>query len=202
MNIAVSTASFGRAFHEKKLDVLEFPRVCDRAGLEAIELNDFVLNGDWTIIRELKRRAARHGLGICAVANATFVGNSVGIGLFPDAEISVDRTLIAFNTYSVCVATGGATLACCDIFGNTEGDWVDDIADQYGVNGNISEDPLFCDLENADFYLQEDSPCAPFTEPNPDCDLIGALPVGCGITEVGEPRWEDESWSSLKALYR
>jgi L-ribulose-5-phosphate 3-epimerase len=68
MNIAVSTASFGRAFHEKKLDVLDFPRVCDRAGLEAIELNDFVLQGDWTTIRELKRRAARHGLGICAVA--------------------------------------------------------------------------------------------------------------------------------------
>ena len=68
MKLAVSTASFGRAFHEKKLTLLEFPDVCARAGLEAIELNDFCLNGDWTIIRQLKQRAARLGLDICAVA--------------------------------------------------------------------------------------------------------------------------------------
>jgi len=71
MNIAISTASSGRAFREKKLELLDFPALCDRAGLEAIELNDFYLKGDWTIIRELKRRAARHGLGICAVAAET-----------------------------------------------------------------------------------------------------------------------------------
>ena len=68
MNIAVSTASFGRAFREEKLGILDFPQVCDRAGLEAIELNDFCLKADWGIIRELKRRAATHGLGVCAVA--------------------------------------------------------------------------------------------------------------------------------------
>ena len=68
VKLAISTASFGRAFREKKLDILDFPGLCDRAGLDAIELNDFYLKGDWTIIRELKRRAARHGIGICAVA--------------------------------------------------------------------------------------------------------------------------------------
>ncbi|MEW6356008.1 MAG: sugar phosphate isomerase/epimerase family protein [Planctomycetota bacterium] len=68
MNIAISTASFGRAFRDKKLDILDFPEVCDRSGFEAIELNDFCLKGDRDLIREMKRRAARHGLGICAVA--------------------------------------------------------------------------------------------------------------------------------------
>ena len=68
MNIAISTASFGSAFRAGKLDVLDFPEVSDRAGLEAIELNDFCLKADWAIIREMKIRAARHGLGICAVA--------------------------------------------------------------------------------------------------------------------------------------
>jgi hypothetical protein len=29
--------------------------VCARAGLEAIELTDFCLKGDWTIIPELRR---------------------------------------------------------------------------------------------------------------------------------------------------
>ncbi len=33
MNIAISTASFSRAFRENKLDILDFPEVCDRAGL-------------------------------------------------------------------------------------------------------------------------------------------------------------------------
>lgn len=68
VKLAISTASFGRAFREKKLDILDFPAMCDRAGLDAIELNDFYLKGDWTIIREIKRRATRHGIGICAVA--------------------------------------------------------------------------------------------------------------------------------------
>jgi sugar phosphate isomerase/epimerase len=68
MRIAISTASFGRAFREKKLALRDLPEICARAGLEAIELNDFCLNGDWTIIRELKRRAAHAGLDICAVA--------------------------------------------------------------------------------------------------------------------------------------
>ncbi len=68
MNIAASTASFGRAFNEKKLSVLDFPQVCEKFGLEAMELNDFCLKGDWDIIREIKRRAVKYGLGICAVA--------------------------------------------------------------------------------------------------------------------------------------
>ena len=68
MNLAVSTASLGRAFDENRLHVLDFPELCDRAGLEAIELNDSRLKGDWSLIRELKRRTAAHGLGVCAVA--------------------------------------------------------------------------------------------------------------------------------------
>ena len=68
MNIAVSTASFGRAFSEKKLGLLDFPEVCEKFGLEAMELNDFCLKGDWNVIREIKRRAVKYGLAICAVA--------------------------------------------------------------------------------------------------------------------------------------
>lgn len=49
----------------------------------------------------------------------------------------------------------------------------------YGINGNISEDPLFCDPEAENYHLQEGSPCAAFTPPNEECDLIGAFPVGC-----------------------
>jgi L-ribulose-5-phosphate 3-epimerase len=66
--LAISTASFGRAFHAKKLTLMDFPDVCARAGVEAIELNDFCLNADWPTICALKQKADRLGLGVCAVA--------------------------------------------------------------------------------------------------------------------------------------
>jgi len=54
------------------------------------------------------------------------------------------------------------------------------------VDGNISEDPIFCDPQNADFQLAANSPCTPFAPLNPECDLIGAWPVACGSTP-GDP---------------
>jgi hypothetical protein len=73
-----------------------------------------------------------------------------------------------------------ASLSCTDIHGNVDGDWVGDIADQYGINGNISEDPLLCDVAGGDFHLHSDSPCA--WANNPECGYIGAHTVGCGET--------------------
>jgi sugar phosphate isomerase/epimerase len=54
MKLAVSTASFGRAFQEKKLTLLDFPEVCARAGLEAIELNDFCHAKIWDVTDDLR----------------------------------------------------------------------------------------------------------------------------------------------------
>lgn len=95
-----------------------------------------------------------------------------------------------------CDATSEATLTCCNIYGN-HFDWEERIADQYGINGNISEDPLYCDPVNKDFTLQTCSPCRPFSPPNPECDLIGAWSVGCGGTPV-----QSASWGRIKALFR
>ena len=68
MNIAVSTASFGRPLSDGRLDILDFPEACEGFGLEAIELNDFAIKDDWEVVRELKRRATRFGIGVCAAA--------------------------------------------------------------------------------------------------------------------------------------
>jgi len=68
MNLSVSTASFGRVFAEKKLSLTDFPELCDRHGLEAMELNDFCLKGDWEIVRKIKTLATKYGVAICAVA--------------------------------------------------------------------------------------------------------------------------------------
>ncbi|UCD64674.1 MAG: DUF5123 domain-containing protein [Candidatus Zixiibacteriota bacterium] len=82
--------------------------------------------------------------------------------------------------------------SCTDIYGNAAGDWVGIIADQKGVDGNFSADPLFCDPENGDFHLADNSPCLP---ENNECEvLIGALEAGCAgmtaepsPTKLGEP---------------
>jgi sugar phosphate isomerase/epimerase len=69
--IAISTASFDRLFHMGKTTLIDFVEVCARAGLEAIELNDLYLKGDQAVIRQIKQKADRLGLGICAVAAET-----------------------------------------------------------------------------------------------------------------------------------
>lgn len=87
-------------------------------------------------------------------------------------------------------------LRCCDIFGNPGGDWIGLIANQYGTSGNISEDPLYCEPQLMDVGLQEGSPCAPFSPPNPECGRIGAWPVSCGSSPVSPT-----SWGRIKFLF-
>jgi hypothetical protein len=136
--------------------------------------------------------------------NCTFAGNEAPAGCnlcLEEASVAVlDNCILAFGGIGaalVCESASSAVLSCCDIFGNEGGDWAGCIADQLGVNGNIAEDPLFCDPLATNYRLAEDSPCAPFTLPNVDCDQIGAWPIGCGPTET-IPR----TWGGIKALYR
>lgn len=126
--------------------------------------------------------------GNLVVSNCTFCSNatesSAGTSdlYLHSANASVENTVIAFGQAGKavgCNQSAEITLACCDIYGNTGSDWSECIADQYGVDGNISLDPLFCDAAEGNLYLFDASPCAPFSEPNPECGLIGAWPVGC-----------------------
>ncbi len=80
--------------------------------------------------------------------------------------------------------SSGASIVCTDIHGNAGGDWVGPIAELLGQDGNICEDPLFCDPEGGDFTLAAGSPCLP--DFNPDCGLMGAHGLGCD-TPVAVP---------------
>ncbi len=94
---------------------------------------------------------------------------------------TLQNTIIAFSIQGEAMYFGGgalASLTCCDLYGNDGGDWVAEIASQYGIDGNFSSDPLFCDADSYDCGLQEQSPCAP--ENNPGCGLVGQGGVGCG----------------------
>jgi predicted outer membrane repeat protein len=106
----------------------------------------------------------------------TFYGN--GLWFYGLGDPSLSMTIIAYNSGpSIAFAgfVGTATLTCCDLFGNAGGDWVAEISDQLGNNGNISADPQFLDGPGGDYRLLFTSPCAP--ENSGSCELIGAWPV-------------------------
>jgi len=129
------------------------------------------------------RNRARYGSGILCQDNTT---------------VALERTIIAFGGEGAalrCEGNGRATAACCNLYGNEGGDWVGCIAGREDINGNISADPLFCPPGLEDLSLEATSPCAPFSEPNPDCDLIGAWDVGCGTPTVRT------TWGGVKVLF-
>jgi Right handed beta helix region len=116
--------------------------------------------------------------------NLTIYGNEViGYGgglLCNNSTPYIQNTIIANNGGQAvhCSSNPGIpTLVCCNLFGNTGGDWHGAIQDQGGMNNNISSDPMFCSPDDYNFKIQYDSPCG--EEQNPACDLIGACPVGC-----------------------
>ena len=99
----------------------------------------------------------------------------------------LEQCIVAFNhdwyspfCFGSCDALQGTmVLKSTDIYGNLTGDWVGSIADQAGINGNMSANPLFCDTAAGDYHLSTNSPCAPAN--NINGVLIGALGVGlCG----------------------
>ncbi|MBD3235822.1 MAG: hypothetical protein GF330_03885 [Candidatus Eisenbacteria bacterium] len=123
------------------------------------------------------------------IAGCTFFGNSASHGsqiyLSDWADPLLERSILAYGLSAEAVYTTedcNPVFLCCDIYGNEGGDWTEGIADQLGVNGNISAAPLFCDPSESDLHLHTDSPCLPGAAP--ECGLIGAWPIGCPATGV------------------
>ncbi len=103
------------------------------------------------------------------------------------ADPVFENVIIAFHDGSglgVNTPTSTPQVLCSNVFGNSGGNYSGAIADQTGINGNISENPLFCDLSEWILTLANESPCLP---ENNDCDvLMGALGADCTVTGLGE----------------
>ncbi|MBD3335705.1 MAG: T9SS type A sorting domain-containing protein [Candidatus Eisenbacteria bacterium] len=114
----------------------------------------------------------------------TFVGNRAianrgsCVSLY-SSEAIIENTIFAYSLElgEITCTSSFFLSACLDCYGNAGGDYQDCLYDHNGINGNISADPLFCDLDDGDFHLADVSPCAP--EMNPACGFIGAYEVGC-----------------------
>ncbi|MFC1573277.1 right-handed parallel beta-helix repeat-containing protein, partial [Candidatus Eisenbacteria bacterium] len=131
------------------------------------------------------------GSGVFAFTDCTLADNHADQGAAfycgDDGSLILENSLVAFCTglETFLLAPGlVTTLTCCNLYGNENGDWVGDIADQLGVNGNITADPLFCDREAQDYHLRNDSPCVASSPPNEACDQIGAYGVACTVEGV------------------
>jgi hypothetical protein len=153
--------------------------------------------------------------GICCLASPaphiaqnTIVGNSSNeggqIGLGEGCSPTVDHNIVACNqsgTGLSCNWDCAPTLLCNDIWGNCKGNYAGACADQTGINGNISADPIFCSLPGGIYALASASPAL-----NQDCGFMGALSVSmCDSTgtpscdcPIGVKR---NSWGDIKSLY-
>ncbi|MBU1700851.1 MAG: right-handed parallel beta-helix repeat-containing protein [Candidatus Eisenbacteria bacterium] len=153
------------------------------------------------------------GAILCTTASPMIIGCTIygntapdqGGGLFAEEGSFpvLERTIIAgsLDGGSVLSLPGSAiSLSCCNIYGNAGGDWVACIQDQYGFDGNIYADPLFCLPEAGDFTLQSGSSCLYSHHPGGwVCGLIGAHPIGCPASSVADGSVEAATWGGLKA---
>ncbi|MBP7669468.1 MAG: right-handed parallel beta-helix repeat-containing protein [Candidatus Eisenbacteria bacterium] len=129
-------------------------------------------------------------LSHCTLArNDAYQGG--GLWCVVDCHIRVENSLICFSTdgegiyaYDNPGHPCEVVVRCCDVYGNAGANYGGTLPDQTGIEGNISADPLFCDMAGDDFRLDAISPCLPGHN---QCNvLIGALGVGCPAATVPE----------------
>jgi hypothetical protein len=130
-----------------------------------------------------------------------------GMDCWEGSRPTITRCLIAFSTHGEAVDCDNSAgvcepvLDCCDLYGNGGGDWTGYVAGQYGVRGNFSEDPLFCDPESTDLLLCANSSCLPGNHPQGDeCGIVGAAGAGCDPCHP--VLVQSASWGRIKALYQ
>jgi predicted outer membrane repeat protein len=135
------------------------------------------------------------------VSNGSYMGyDGTAVYVWHDADVTIDRSIMAFGGPWGQAVGGEPVLTCCDIYGNDGGDWTPNIASQLGINGNFSADPMFCGDENPEdpYTLFTSSPCLPGHHPQgDDCGVIGARGAGCQAIELAP-----QTWARVKARYR
>jgi predicted outer membrane repeat protein len=125
--------------------------------------------------------------------NAATETLAAGVSARGASQVTLDATIVAFGRSGRAVHCDGevqVTVSGCDIFANAGGDYVGCIAGLAGTAGNISADPLFCNLGGREFMLDARSPCATRIEIRHG--MIGAWSVGCSTPGDGRAGVADD----------
>jgi hypothetical protein len=138
------------------------------------------------------------------VSHCTFDGNSAGrfggaVAMWTGATPTLANCIFSNSGAGGGVSVRDAsypTIRCVDAWENTGGNYTGEISDPTGQDGNIAEDPIYCDPIGSDYGLREDSPCAP--DFNPSCGLIGAVGVEC----TKQTPVRAVSWGGVRSLFR
>jgi len=112
-------------------------------------------------------------------------------------DANVHRNLVVSCGIGVTLPAGNAVglgIECNDVWKN-ELDW-SGVPDPTGIDGNLSQDPLFCDRRAGLFGLRPRSPCLPGASA---CGQIGALGRGCRGPSLSTPGREARSLEVLAA---
>jgi hypothetical protein len=125
------------------------------------------------------------------ITNCTFVRNrsfeAGGIWIGMNCNPTIENSIVAFNIGGGIYGAYGSSelsMSCSDVYANTGYQYGGSISDQTGINGNISKCPVFCDMSGNQFFINDNSSCAP--EHN-DCEvLMGAWGIGCSYL-CGDP---------------
>jgi len=146
-----------------------------------LENNTFFMNSGEAVLASSSTR------GTIMHNTIAFNGNGMKLQGLSQGQLVVSNNIVS-NDYGVGVTVSGTpapgSLACNDVWASQGGNY-SGIPDPTGTNGNISADPLFCNAPARDFTLNGSSPCMPQNSPA-GCGLIGAWPVGCGVTDVAD----------------
>ena len=136
------------------------------------------------------RNESNHGAAMSfsssspVITSCTFADNTANLGsvmLSDESTAVIVNSIIAFNSGSAvhCLSGEAPALSCCDLYGNSDGNWTDCIASQDGLEGNFSANPVFCEeaYPAVPYGLMNGSPCT--SANNSSCGLVGALPATC-----------------------
>ena len=137
--------------------------------------------------------------------NNTLVGNAAQeVGQVYAASDSTGQALVSGNILCAATSGGGAYIdsqdtltqfSFNDLWNNTGGDYYGG-PERTGLNGNLSQDPQFVDFADADYHLQETSPCINAGDPHwtptaGELDLYGNARVWCGRVDIGAAEYFD-----------
>ncbi len=130
-----------------------------------------------------------------SLTNATIVNNTAdlygdGIYMRDDVEVTVLNSILwSNNEAQVYFRSTGNSVALNISYSAIEygqdGIIDNDNGDLNWGEGNIEDEPLFCNSPGGNYYIRENSPCVDGGE---NGELIGCFPDGCGPVNIG-PVW-------------